>query len=88
MNCILCQNTLNTTQVPLAPGKIISVLDLHQTHLCIGTSPQNLLISVSSNAELIDVCYIANCHYRSKQYFYKNGEKNFFEIFSNMGIIN
>lgn len=59
LNLIWCHNTFAVKPAPLASEKVMSIQDLHQTHLYIGRSPQNFLLPVFSNAELIDVCCIA-----------------------------
>lgn len=66
-------NTFAVTQGTLAAEKLMSVQDLHQTHLYTGTSPQNFLTSMLSNDKLIDICCIANCQYRDSLSLDKNG---------------
>lgn len=74
LNLIWCHNTFTVKQAPFASAKLMSLQDLHQTCLYTGTSPQNFLISMFSNMELIDICCIANCHYRGNHCLHKSGE--------------
>lgn len=90
LSLIWCHNTSAVTQAPLASENLMSLQDLHQTHLHTGTSSQNFLTSMFCDAKLVDLCCIANCHYRDSLCLDKNGEdiSLFFEIFVHMWITN
>lgn len=81
----LCYNILEDRNGSISSGVITLLLwcKLHlllkswcvyRTYLYTGTSPQNFLTSMFSNAKLIDICCIANCHYRDNLCLDKNGE--------------